>query len=349
MVTLSKAAEGQMKQQRANEEKHERELKSRLAKLLIGSNDPWTVATLSDRFECSEGDVTNCLRKLAKEGRRVIFLNEGVQISTEMPPSSETIPISNAKARWIRFGATADNHLCSKYSRLQVLNALFDRWQEQGIKTVYQMGNIIDGECNYNKYDLYVRGVQGQTDYLIDNWPHRKGITTRFITGDDHEGWYIQREGINIGEYIEQRAKKAGRNDLIYLGHMEHNITFTSKEGASQLRLIHTGGGTAYAISYNVQKLAESLQGGEKPTMLLLGHSHKYDYSYPREIHAIQVGCTIDQTPYMRKKRLQAMVGGCTVEILQDEHGIVREVKATWMPFYDRKFYTDKLWKYHWK
>jgi hypothetical protein len=46
--------------------------------------------------------------------------------------------------------------------------------------------------------------------YAIENYPQRKGITTHYISGDDHEGWWIHRECVNVGEYFEMRAKKAG-------------------------------------------------------------------------------------------------------------------------------------------
>ena len=46
----------------------------------------------------------------------------------------------------------------------------------------------------------------------------------------------------------------------------------------------------------------------------------------------------------MRKKRIQAMVGGCLVEIKQDTKSCFIRVKVEWMPFYDRKFYSY-LWK----
>lgn len=138
-------------------------------------------------------------------------------------------------------------HNCSKYARMDVLNALYDLWADQGITTVYQCGNMIDGEARFNKGDLLAYGIDGQGDYFVEHWPQRKGITTYFVTGDDHEGWYIQREQVNIGELLEQKARKAGHTDLVYLGHMEHDIVLQAPKGRAILRLIHAGGGSSYA------------------------------------------------------------------------------------------------------
>ena len=111
--------------------------------------------------------------------------------------------------------------------------------------------------------------------------------------------------------------------------------------------MIHAGGGSTYAISYSAQKIVESYQGGEKPAILLIGHYHKYDVGYPREVYTVQPGCTQDQTPFMRKKKIQAMVGGASISFKQDEIGILHDFTVTWNPFYDRDFY--KGWKYHWQ
>jgi predicted phosphodiesterase len=120
---------------------------------------------------------------------------------------------------------------------------------------------------------------------------------------------------------------------------MERDIELVQPGGSSRIRIAHMGGGSAYALSYSMQKYAESLQGGEKPQIVLGGHYHKFNYNYAREIHLVQPGCIQDQTPFMRKKKLQAMVGGCTLWIRQNELGIITSCKVEWMPYYDKKFY----------
>jgi hypothetical protein len=120
---------------------------------------------------------------------------------------------------------------------------------------------------------------------------------------------------------------------------MERDIEFVQPKGSSILRVIHAGGGSSYATSYTSQKYVESLQGGEKPAIVLVGHFHKFDWCNPREVHVIQMGCTEDQTPFMRKRRLQAHVGGGILWLTQNELGIFTSVKVQWFGYYDRKFY----------
>ena len=239
---------------------------------------------------------------------------------------------------------TTDNHLCNKHSRLDVLKAAYRHASELGIKTAINAGNWIDGEARFNRTELVTApGMDHQLDYMIDVWPVAKDITTYYIAGDDHEGWYQQREGIEVGRYLQSRAEHQGRHDLRYLGYGEADIKLSYGSGSSVGRLVHPGGGSAYAISYTDQKRVESYQGGEKPHIEWVGHYHKFNHGYPREVHTIQGGCTCDQTMFMRKKRLQAHVGYSIIKIQQDKKGVPTRISVEWFPYFDRQFYEHRF------
>lgn len=306
-----------------------------------------TIEDLANLLDTSPKRIHEGLDKLREGGHNImVAASGGIQLSKEIPKAPPfRIDTRKLKGKTLRFGLTADNHLCSKYERLDVLNALFDTWHADGITTVYQLGNMIDGDARFNRFDVLCHGLEAQSKYAATHWPKRKGMTTYFITGDDHEGWYVQREGVEVGRYMEAVARDSGRSDMVYLGHMEHDIVLAGKKQRSIMRLIHAGGGSAYATSYSVQKIVESYQGGEKPHVLLVGHYHKAEYGYPREVHVVQGGCTCDQTPFMRKNKIQAHVGGWTIEITVNDDGVITRFRQEWMPFFDKGFY-DKAWRY---
>lgn len=317
---------------------------------LLKTNKKLTVEEMSDYLNTGVSRVRQAVQELQNEGKNIL-VGDTLEFSNSIPHSKPTrIDTSKFKGKKIVFGLTADNHLGSKYARMDVLNALFDIWEKQGVKTVYQLGNMIDGEARFNKFDLLVPpGVEAQINYFVENWPKRKGMVTEFVTGDDHEGWYVRDHGLNIGKLIEHHAKEAGREDIKFLGHMEHDVLLSDKNPRSFMRLTHAGGGSSYATSYSVQKIVESYQGGEKPAILLVGHYHKAEYGYPREVHCIQAGCTEDQTPFMRKLKIQAHVGGWTVSFELDDNGFVHAFTPQFHPFYDREFYENKQWGYKWE
>lgn len=305
-----------------------------------------TPSELADALDCSPKRIRAAVEQMKRSGAMLIERAGGaldVGSSASLPPGThEQI---GKDGEWTHhFGVTTDNHLCNKHSRLDVLNSAYDHFANQGITEVYNCGNWIDGEHRFNKGELITApGMDRQIDYLLENFPQRKGLTTYFIAGDDHEGWYQQREGIEIGRHLELRAKAAWRMDLKYLGYAECDVSLKYKKGSAVMRVVHPGGGSAYAISYTDQKRTESYQGGEKPHVELVGHYHKWNHGYPREVHTIQCGCTCDQTLFMRKKRLQAHVGFVEVKIKQDSDGSITRVCAEWFPRFDRKFYEKRF------
>jgi len=261
--------------------------------------------------------------------------------------SKQVLNIEYWKGERIKLGLIADTHLCSKYERLEALNCIYDIFADENIEIVYHGGNYIDGENIYNKYEIHTAGVTPQVEYFIKNYPQREGIITKFIVGDDHEGWYIARERLNIGEYTQMKAEQSGRKDLEYIGYIEADIYFEGINGGSWMRVMHGGGGSAYALSYTPQKIVESLQGGEKPRILLLGHYHKLDWCFPREVHCIQMGCFQEQTPWMRKRKMQAHVGGEILELILAPDGTINRVRLEYITFFDKGFYIgkNKYWK----
>jgi hypothetical protein len=300
---------------------------------------------LSNAFDIGIGRVRDSIEKLIAEGFNYKIDGNNVIFSRIIPKSESTVlKIEKPRSGFYKFGVVGDNHLCSRYERLDVLNALYDHFAEEGIEIVYNTGNWIDGEARFNKHDLNVHGFNRQLDYWIKNYPQRKGIVTHYITGDDHEGWYTQRDGINVGETSQLLATRSGRDDLKYIGHMEADIILPAPQGQTVIRVQHPGGGSAYAISYTAQKIVESFSGGEKPDILLIGHYHKAEYCYTRGVHVVQTACTQDQSPFMRKKRLAAHLGGWIIEVKTDDSGAVTRFKQEFFPFYDKGYH--KKWGY---
>lgn len=309
----------------------------------ITSKSAKSIIDIANALNISPQMVQDAVNRL-KLNKKIIYQENDfiVTDSTIKKKDPVTINISKHGENELIFGGIADTHIGSKYERLDVLNSLYDRFVDAGVTTVFHGGNWIDGESRFNKTDIYAFGLGNQVENFIEKYPQRKEIKNYIISGDDHEGWYVQRENINIGEYMQMIAQKNGRYDLIDAGYIERDFELKQKNGSSILRLIHAGGGSTYAISYTAQKYVEMLQGGEKPQIVLVGHYHKFEYGYPREVHVCQLGCTEDQTPFMRKKKMQAMVGGCIFRIKQADNGIITSFNVEWMPYYDKKFYEYK-------
>jgi hypothetical protein len=239
-----------------------------------------------------------------------------------------------------------DNHLGSKYERLDCLNDLYDRYAKAGVDRVFNTGNWIDGVTSFNVHDLLVHGMESQLRYLAKHYPRRPGIVTYAVTGEDHEGWFSRREGIDIGKRAEQTMREEGRDDWIDLGFMEAHVKLVNANTgkSSILAVVHPGGGTSYALSYTVQKIIEALEGGEKPAVSLYGHYHKLWSGNIRNVWVVCTGCTQDQTVFTRNKiRQEVHVGGTMVELEQDPGtGAIVAMTPKLIRYFVKNYYADR-------
>lgn len=252
-----------------------------------------------------------------------------------------------ARDNTIEFAAVGDTHLGSKYAREDCLNDFYDEVARRQIPIVLHAGNWIDGEANFNKHDLTVHGMDNQMRYLAENYPRRDGVETWAITGEDHEGWYSRREGVDVGRYAENAMRQQGREDWRNLGFMETFIPLVCGRSSTQLCLMHPGGGSAYAISYQPQKIVESFDGGDKPAVLLLGHYHKASYNLIRNVHTLQVGCFQDQSLFMRKLKIAAHLAGVFVKLsLDPDTAAVVECQVSFRNYFVRDYYRGR-WSQH--
>lgn len=316
--------------------------------LLKKKSAPRTIEDIADLVDRGPRAVNESIARLRQTGYNVVSSigrRGGIVLDAVAKPAGMDVIIhdlSEYSGKWVKFGVCGDKHLCNMQSRLDVMKLLYDLYEEEGITTVYDTGNWIDGESHFNKSELLVRGMDAQIAYWAEHHPQRTGITTKYVAGDDHEGWYQQRECIDIGRHAMLLARSWGRIDLEYIGYAEALIELKAARGSRMMMVNHPGGGASYAISYKGQKYVESLQGGEKPAIVIQGHYHKFNIGYPREVWVVDSGTCCDQTLFMRKKQLQAHVGGQIIELLQAPDGRITRFRVEFLPFYDRGFYGDQ-------
>lgn len=299
---------------------------------------PHTATEIAALLNTTVKHAEKLLLKMSKKYELSQVASMGVMISR---PSFGRISIPATKSDWLKVGLIGDTHLCCEEERLDALHAYYDTCAEEGVTSVFHAGNIVDGYIQkINGQSVKDATIDGQVQYVIDNYPVRKGITTYFVTGDDHEGWWMQTSGINFGKYLEMAARAQGRTDLVYMGHVEADVELKTAGGSAIMKVAHPGGGTSYARSYTSQKIVESFQGGEKPHILVLGHYHVFNYINERNVHVVQLPGFQDQTIFARKKRLRMEIGGVIAEIRQNKaDGSILDFKVWPKMYFDRAYY----------
>ncbi len=289
------------------------------------------------KYKCSADQIAEAISSLEAAGYNVQQDGLSWQIvkTSEAGNKIEFLEDAELSGRDFTFGFISDTHLCSTYERLDILEKAYDEYYARGIKHVFHGGNIVDGECRFNKYELKVHGITDQALYCLDHYPQRSGVTTHLITADDHEGWWMQREGMDFCKYLCYEGLDSGRDDFNYLGYMEADF----KVENSVIRVFHPGGGSSYAISYATQKIVESFEGGEKPNVLLCGHFHKSLVHDVRNVWVVQGGACQDQSTWMRKKRIDSQLAYNIVTVEFDERGVIRRLIPELVRFFDRGYH----------
>ena len=235
----------------------------------------------------------------------------------------------------IKFGLIGDSQIGSLYSRLDALGVFYQYLADIGVKDVLHAGDVLDGHRVYkgHEWELRDRGWDEQIDRLQNNYAYHKSITTHFITGN-HDASFRKSIGIDVGAGIVK-----ARPDFKLIGRDSGCVTLTSTAGHKwKVMLTHPDGGTAYAISYKLQKTINSLSGGTKPNMIAMGHYHKAEMlPQYRNVVGVQVGCFQSQTPFMRRKPTPAHVGGWLMEVMPSDtqESLCSGVRGQFMSFYE--------------
>jgi hypothetical protein len=225
----------------------------------------------------------------------------------------------------IRFLAVSDTHLCSKYQQLGYLNDAYTDAVNMGCDFAIHVGDLTDGFYQNRPghiYELHKVGYDDQLDYVTAVYPKRtKPDGTTFITkmiSGNHDQTHKLSDGANI-----VRAFARQRDDIQFLGDSFCKLWLTPN---CDIDIQHPGDGSAYALSYAMQKSIDALMGGEKPKLMLLGHHHKAMYMSYRNIHAFEVPSLQAQTPWEKSKRIFAVVGWWIITIMVDRDGTVLRV-----------------------
>lgn len=227
----------------------------------------------------------------------------------------------------LRFAIMGDTQIGSRYAQLTYLHNFYDLCEKEGIKDVYHTGDLTDGLKMRvgHEYELYEISADEMRDDVVKNYPKRDGITTHFITGN-HDASIYKHVGYDIGQAIANM-----RPDMKYLGRDCAVINLTPK---CTLELRHPWDGTAYALSYKMQKMIEAMEADSKPNILAVGHYHKAEYLFYRNVHALQTGCFQGQTPFTRGKGISVHMGGWLVTVRVDENGYIQRFAPEYVPYY---------------
>lgn len=257
------------------------------------------------------------------------FTNEELQAIAKggrFVPGAGEVPVISFSGKHIKIGCLTDTHIGHKRSPRCRIEQAFEEFHKEGVDFITHSGDVTEGMSHRpgHVYELDLIGYDAQKTEAINifsEWTYSK----IYAIDGNHDRWYLKANGALIVKDIA-----AAVPNFHFIGHDEGDI---SLDGKAVIKLWHGEDGSSYALSYRLQKIIESLSGGEKPNILIAGHVHKYANIFERNVHCVSAGCIQAQTSWMRGKRLSAAVGFCILDIWVCDTG-VSKFGVTWYPFY---------------
>jgi predicted phosphodiesterase len=247
-------------------------------------------------------------------------LAKGARVTPGLPKA----PIVNFDGDCITFAHMTDFHIGSIYYHPEWTEKAFEECRKEGVQFICMTGDLSEGMSNRpgHIYELTDIGYAAQKERIVQELSQWEGPA--YAIDGNHDRWFVKAAGALIVKDVCDELP-----NYEYLGQDEGDISING----IVIRLWHGEDGNSYATSYRVQKVVESLTGGNKPHILLLGHTHKQIYMFERHIHCFSGGCLQAQSKWMRGKRIAAHPGFWIIKVWSVP-GNVRKVQSTWYPFY---------------
>lgn len=290
--------------------------------------DAATVERIADHAERLPREVRAAQARLAEKGYRVEVDDSRIVLHRVPPPSENIHPILFDGDTY-RFAVISDTHLGSKHQKLAELRTAYEVIAAEGIDTVYHPGDLVCGSGIYRGQinDIFLHTYEDQVEYAVENYPRVDGITTHIICGNHDAEGEFGRVGANpVVAVCNQRP------DMIYGGDFRASYEFAQ---GTRLYMVHPKGGKGYALSYKMQKFAESFEGGSKPNVCLVGHYHSAGWFMSRSIQILYAGCFEGGGGLGYRVPLgEPAVGFYIVELTVADDGSVVRFLPRWHPFY---------------
>lgn len=289
-----------------------------------------TVEELADLANVAPRHVREGLERLNDRGYRVERGEQHVVLE-RVPPQKDNLHQALFDGNEVSVGVVSDTHLGANEEALEELHLAYDIFQKKGIREVWHAGDWGTGVGMFRTHhsEAHVHTADEQVEYLVENYPRRKGIVTRGISGNhDIEGEF----GKAGFDPVAALANK--RDDIDYLGIYSAYLE-TKPESGKWIHLLHGSGGMSYSWSYKAQKIVDRYPSGRKPSALIIGHWHVRGNIRTRDVEVLWPGCFEWQSYFMARLGLVPEIGFHILNMTVADDGSIVRWAPEWFPYYE--------------
>lgn len=256
---------------------------------------------------------------------------EALKLFDDKPKQYHTVNLGISDKR-VKFGVVSDPHIGSTFYRPDIMEHAGKMFDKEKVDFVLMPGDILEGMSGRDGqiFELTHIGATRQLNYAVEELSKIKCDIMAITATNSHDGWYSGKGnmGFEVGPALEEKLQH-----FKFLGYDEVDVKLAN---GCILRMIHPGGGTAYAQSYKIQKYINALPGGRKPNALFSGHYHKSLYMFYRNIHAFESGTLEETTTFMKKMGTSAALGYWIIDLWIGSKGGINQIQSKFVPFYEK-------------
>lgn len=278
------------------------------------------------RREYAKVDVSASTKRLLQKIKETYTPEELRAIASggRVTPGQPRVPLVTFDGDCLVFGHITDTHMGGIYYRETYLKQALEECEKEGAQFVFHTGDLVEGMSNRpgQIYELTHLGYQRQRDYAIEQC--KQWTKPWYMIDGNHDRFFEKSAGAYAVKDVCEALPNAS-----FLGSDQGTLAVNGVT----FMLFHGEDTSSYAISYRLQKLVEAFTGGEKPNMLLVGHTHKQGYFFERHVHVLSGGALSVQSRWMRAKRLANHTGFWICRAWIGKKSI-NKLQTTWYPFY---------------
>lgn len=272
----------------------DKKVENKLVRIL--RNHKLTRDELAERMNVEPGQVKSWIGELDEKGidvdvTRARGRGKMLYHINVLPDQGNVYHISGKERdqHTMRFAASSDWHLASKFHLPKTLDESLKRVVDEGISTVYVAGDLMDGVKIYRGHleNLLAFSVEDQTDMVAEVMSRFPDLTFWGISGN-HDYSFTKQNGVKPLSILEGKV-----DNFINVGDLKADIIYKG----IRIRMLHGAGGRAYATSYPTQTyLRDYFKGLEReqmkdiPHVMIVGHYHTLYRGKDHGIQIIQAG-----------------------------------------------------------
>jgi len=240
-------------------------------------------------------------------------------------PSRLSRPVIDFKGDDVVIGFITDTHIGEETFEDSLWLSFLAECKREGVQMILHAGDVHEGMSNrpdqvYHLQDVGASAQMAHAERLFK----MTDLPIKVIDGN-HDRWGVKSNGLFMVPDLCKRVP-----NMEFIGSDTGDVIING----SKWRLWHGEDGSSYSVSYRLQKIVESFTGGDKPSILLCGHTHKQCYIFERNIHVVSGGALSYQSSWMRSTRKPCHTGFHIIHARIKDGGIVR-FAPIWYPFYE--------------